>query len=312
MKLWKLGAFSGLTFAETEVHFNHDHYMPEIAALEKWNALAKKFFKRHQEDLRPSFYRRWAVTPHGKFTGRFEKEIYKLEQNLLRNCAGTYQTPRRNNVYADIIGADEVDAAENNSVEDTRKRRSGNQPRVENDPGHRMRHIVHNIKKWTEEYLTGCSNQQRVIARWQRFIEKWESEIEKNQVFQEEFKKEERYLRNNNGPGRPCGKIFQGFSYEGYSMELYDGSYDLNNRINDLRNTDFGNDQLKSMRPYEGLLEHHRVFTIDFAAKKLVSSTYFKVVTFEHISTPTNKAFLQYVAILLEGVLSMQRIMMVL
>ena len=58
-----------------------------------------------------------------------------------------------------------------------------------------MRHIVRNVEKWTEEYLTGCSNQKPVIARWRKFVDRWEREIAKNPIFQEEFKKEEKYLR---------------------------------------------------------------------------------------------------------------------
>ena len=242
MKIWKVGAFSGLSFAKTDVHFNHDHSMPEVAQLEKWNALAQKFFRMHQEDLRASFHRRWAVTRHGKYNGRFEKEIKKLEQNFMRKCAGTYQTPRQSN----------PDADDNDSTEVTRNRRSGDQLRVANNPGHRMRHIVHNVKKWTEEYLTGCSNQEKVMARWQKFDQVWEAEIAKSPAFQEEFKKEEKYLRSNDGPGRPCGRIYREFGLHGQYMELRDASYDTNNRIDDMGRTDFGNDQLMSMIPFPG------------------------------------------------------------
>ena len=252
MKIWKLSAVSGLTFAKTDVHFNHNHDMPEVAQLEKWNALAQKFFRMHQEDLRASFHRRWAVTRHGKYNGRFEKEIKKLEQNFMRKCAGTYQTPRRYDQGPVETYIDEVYDADTDSTGVTRKRRSGGQLRVANNPGHRMKHIVHNVQKWTEQYLTGCSNQGKVLKRWQKFTKKWEAEIDKSPAFQEEFKKEEKYLRSNDGPGRPCGRIYREFGLNGQYMELRDASYDTNNRIDDMGRTDFGNDQLMSMIPFPG------------------------------------------------------------
>jgi hypothetical protein len=113
-----------------------------------------------------------------------------------------------------------------------------------------MRHIVRNVEKWTKEYLTGCPNQDKVIHRWQKFVAKWESELKKNPVFQEDFKKEEKYLRNYE-EARPCGKIFTQFGLHGNSYELYDAAVDGFNGIDHLGDTDFGNDELMSMMPYE-------------------------------------------------------------
>jgi len=81
-------------------------------------------------------------------------------------------------------------------------------------------------------------------------VAKWESELKKNPVFQEEFKKEEKYLRNYDG-ARPCGKIFTQFGLHGNSYELYDAAVDGFNGIDHLGDTDFGNDELMSMMPYE-------------------------------------------------------------
>ena len=116
-----------------------------------------------------------------------------------------------------------------------------------------MRHIIRNVEKWIEKYLTGCSNQHKVISRWQRFVAKWEEELTKNPIFEEEFEQEEKHLSNYDGP-RPCGMIYREFGLHGYSMELFDASVDIQNGINDLGRTDFGNDELMSMMPYEGYI----------------------------------------------------------
>ena len=84
---------------------------------------------------------------------------------------------------------------------------------------------------------------------------RWENEIAKNPIFIEEFKKEEKYLRDNDGPGRPCGRIYREFGLHGQYMELRDASVDWRNGLGDLRETDFGNDELMSMVPYEGKTE---------------------------------------------------------
>ena len=74
---------------------------------------------------------------------------------------------------------------------ENRDRRSEDNLRVAHNPGRRMEHIVRNVEKWTEVYLTGCSNQKRVIDRWRKFVLRWETEIAKNPFFQQEYDKEE-------------------------------------------------------------------------------------------------------------------------
>ena len=206
----------------------------------------------HQADLRPVFYRKWAGT-----TGRFQREIKKLERNFNRKCGRKYpnRIPSRSSM-AKSNRSKRSENFQNEVVEDfpldSRERRSGDQLRVAHNPGHRMRHIVRNIEQWTGDYLTECSNQRTVTYRWQRFVRRWEDEIQKNPIFQEEFKKEERYLRNNAGPNRPCGRIYREFGLHGQYMELQDASSDENYGFDDLRWTVFGNDHLMSMVPFEG------------------------------------------------------------
>ena len=197
----------------------------------------------HQQDLRASFYRTWAGS-----NGRFRREITKLERNYMRKCSSKNLIPRRSSYSTDNSNSD---AEEENSSE-VRDRRSSGQLRVAHNPGHRIRHIIRNIEKWTEEYLTGCPKQQKVVNRWLRFVAKWEQEISKNPIFIEEFEKEERYLRNNDGPEKPCGRIYREFGLHGQYMELRDASVDDSNGIDNLGLTDFGNNQLMSMVPFEG------------------------------------------------------------
>lgn len=89
-----------------------------------------------------------------------------------------------------------------------------------------------------------------------RFVERWEHEISKNPIFIEEFEEEERYLSDFEEDfypeGKPCGRIYREFGLHGEYMELRDASINHRNDIHDLRETDFGNDQLMSMVPFEG------------------------------------------------------------
>ena len=205
----------------------------------------------HEADLRPQFYRRWAGQ-----NGRFQREIRKLEKNFLRKCSNKNSIPRR--YKRPQAKADQVSRRSIGSYHEliaelspkNRDRRSEGQLRVAHNPGHRMRHIVRNVEKWTEEYLTGCSNQVTVISRWRRFVDRWESEMLKNPIFQQEFEKEAKYLKQTRGqPGQPCGRLYREFGLHGSYMELQSGE---NYGFGNLGYTDFGNDELMSMIPYEG------------------------------------------------------------
>ena len=118
----------------------------------------------HQADLRPKFYKRWAGRNQ-----RFRREITKLEKNYSRKCSNKYLMPRPS---SNVIDESTSDVQENqmSTENDIRERRSRGQLRVAHNPGHRMRHIIRNIERWTEEYLTGCSNQEKVIKRWLRMV----------------------------------------------------------------------------------------------------------------------------------------------
>ena len=219
-----------------------------MAQLDKWNDLANKFFRIHKDDLRPRFHRRWAG--NSGTNGRFQHEIGKLKKSFDRKCSNKDSVPRRTKAKSSA----DSDEKKNNFSED-RERRSHGQLRVAHNPGHRMKHIVRNVEKWTEIYLTGCLNQNKIVNRWRRFAAKWEREISKNPIFSEEFEEEERYLRNNDGPGKPCGRIYSQFGLHGRYMELRDASADNSNGFDALRETDFGNDELMSMAPFEGKWE---------------------------------------------------------
>merc|ERR1712156_634817 len=88
--------------AKTDVHFNHDHDIPEVAQLEKWNGLAQKFFRHHGADLRKPFLARWG----GGKKGRFEREIKKLEQAYARKCSEKDTTSVRSS-YSTVEDTDD-------------------------------------------------------------------------------------------------------------------------------------------------------------------------------------------------------------
>ena len=234
--------------SKTDINFNYRHKFLEIAQLEKWNDLAQKFFRMHEADLRSEFYEKWAGT-----NGRFHREVLKLEKNYKRPCRhnwpnriprqSTYRPVRSANFQNDVVG--EISLG-------SRERRSDGKLKVAHNPGHRMKHIARNVHKWTEEYLNGCKNRKKVLNRWLKLSGRWEKEIAKTPIFQEEFEAEKRYLRNNDGPGKPCGRIYREFGLHGQYMELRDASVDQSNGIQDLAETAFGNDELMSMVPFEG------------------------------------------------------------
>lgn len=297
---------------QTDVHFNYDHESPEVAILEMWNDLAQKFFRMHQADLRPRFHQKWAGTDSQK--GRFEKEIKKLEKNFNRKCSSKnlITTPLK----SDKVSRRSVDSYDEFAREFfPRAQRSAGQPSFDNNPGHRMRHIVRNVEKWTEDYLTGCSNQKIVIARWKRFTARWENEMAKNPIFAEEFKKEEAYLKETRSTrnARPCGRIYKEFGLHGEYRELLDSSHDDprlcaadGHGFNDMSHglcllTHDWNDQLMSMIPYSGKIPR---ISIPGVNKE------FKGAIFGHTKITTNMAILLSVMILLD-VLSLSVIGMV-
>ena len=73
--------------AKTDVHFNRDHEFHQVAELEKWEALADKWFRFHGDNLRKSFLARWSG-PNGEWNkGRFQKEMSKLKKSFARKCS---------------------------------------------------------------------------------------------------------------------------------------------------------------------------------------------------------------------------------
>ena len=210
----------------------------------------------HKDELPARFYRNWATrnrtTKNGLSfgTGRFQHEIGKLKRHFLK-CSNKDMI--RRNVGYSINSDDDLD---DKTGFKKKERRSVNQLegqlKVSHNPGHRMRHIVGNVKKWTENYLIGCDKKQSIVDRWERFETRWNIKLKGDSIFKKEFEEEERYLRNYDGPGRPCGRIYREFGLHGEYMELRDASFDDTNGYDDLRRTVFGNDQLMSMVPFEG------------------------------------------------------------
>ena len=153
------------------------------------------------------------------------------------------------------FAAESLPRKKNNNSSEARERRSHGhgEVRVANNPAHQARHIIKNLEKWTELYLAGCRNRDKIVRRWGKFVLRWMQEIAKNPIFVEEFAKEETYLRSHGTrKGRRCGYIYNQFGLSGREMTLYDASEDDTNGFDDLGRTDFGNDELMSMVPYAG------------------------------------------------------------
>lgn len=260
----------GIINCETDVYYNYDHKYPELAELTKWNDLAQKFFRNHGQDLRRSFVKRWNGS-----NGRFTKEIKKLETAFNRKCSSKHLVPRSRieevPESSNITHYDYIDYMF--WSEPMRKKKSvGDELRVLHNPGHKLRHIVHNVHQWTEVYLTGCRNQEKIVKRWGGsnknggFIKRFENQIEKSPALYQEFQKEEKFLRTADKSTKPCGRIYSKFGLDGNSHLLYDASVNSLYGLDDMRNTEFGNDELMSMAPYPG-----RFLTKNFPIKALES-----------------------------------------
>ena len=227
------------------IEFNPDGKSTELAQLEKWSKLAHKFFDLHGSDLRKSFVRKWI----GSENQKFDKQITKLTRAF--NRCGTHLDPvmldipqNYTNIEADVDGQN-------------REKRSNEDPRIMERPGHRILHVVHNMKKWTKTYLSECKNQNKIVTRYEKFEDKFENELMKSPVFADEFREDEVLLENleqraiREGRGRACGKIWSEFGLHGKNIVVYDSSIDEDNGFHDLGRTTFGRYKLQSMQVLE-------------------------------------------------------------
>ena len=297
--------------AKTDVHFNHDHEFPQVAELEKWEALAGKWFRLHGDNLRKSFSAIWSG-PDGKYSpdGRFQKEIKKLKRSFARKCANkkTLHGRKKQEQTEEAPGADglvqQVKSFNGTSIDDeyhhfknittfntTRERRSDQNNSILNS-GDRIRHVIRNLEEWVETTLSTCPKTENIINRWRRFAAKWEVELDTNPIFQEEIEEEKRNFRSQGSGNERCGVIYREFGLHGKYLYLYDAGVNPTNGYDYLGDTDFGNDQLMSMKPLPGMKK--------LALNSLNEITYFKhlmfkVATFELISTPIKKVIHRFV-----------------
>lgn len=248
---------------QTDVQFNHDHEFHQVAELEKWEDLAGKWFRLHGDNLRKSFSKKWKG-PNGEFSpeGRFQKEIKKLKKSFDRNCSNKKTFHGRKNEGADGL-AQQVKFLNGTSIDDetfkntttsnaTRERRSSENSEKIHNSGDRIRHVILNIEQWVEETLSNCGNTNKIITRWRNFAKKWERELEKNPIFEQEIEEEKRYFRSQGTADERCGVIFTQFGLHGNQLYLYDAGIKSEHGIDDLGETNFGNDELMSMKPLPG------------------------------------------------------------
>ena len=241
---------------KTDIYFNYDHDHRQIAQLEKWTALADKWFQLHGNELRKKFSDRWSGQ-----NGRFKKEIAKLEKSFHRKCSHKAVYPQQP-AYGEISYEDQTyeDVQESTISSSTRKRRSDDNSESLDNSGERIIHIIRNIEKWVETYIRTCPNSERIVKRWGGsngsggFVGKWERQITKNPIFQEQAEAlKKRYFRNSANGNQRCGRIFREFGLHGHPLQLYDAAADPRNGIGRLGDTDFGNNQLMSMKPEPGI-----------------------------------------------------------
>ena len=229
-----------------------------MAQLEKWNALAQKWFKNHGDDLREKFRTKWSGS-----NGRFQKEIKKLERSFARKCSTKKSVPKwmKNGVdhlnEADLQTLDEQPSNSTDASDSSKKRRSDDDLTIVHNSGVRILHIFSNIDHWIEAYLKKCGGTGKIVKRWQRFLTKWKSEIAKNPIFQEEIEEDERSLRQQDAAAgrsgaRRCGELFSQFGLNGRRYIIYDASVDRSQGIDYLGDHPLGNDELMSVKPYPG------------------------------------------------------------
>ena len=121
---------------------------------------------------------------------------------------------------------------------------------LNNDPYNKL--IIQEIKAWIEENLFGCNDYKKIASKWQRFSTKWNNSIKPSSIVHQDTTDNEKHSRTFRDPSLICGTIHQERHLRGYSLKLYDAGVDDNNGFNNLGDTSFRHDRLKSMRPAKG------------------------------------------------------------
>ena len=192
--------------------------------------------------------------------GRFQREINKLEKSFYRKCSNkTTHTELADSLETSNEDRTFESVQESTISKSTRERRSDENSENFHNAGDRIIHVIRNVEKWVETYMNTCPNTEKIVKRWGGsngsggFVGKWEREIAKNPVFQEEIKEQKRYFRNSANGDLRCGVIFDEYGLHGNHLQLYDSAADPRMGINRLSLTDFGNNQLMSMKPEKGI-----------------------------------------------------------
>ena len=237
--------------------------------MEKWSALADKWFRLHGNELRKKFSDRWSGQ-----NGRFKREIAKLEKSFHRKCSHKAVYPQKpDNLESSNEEQTYEDVQESKISSSTRKRRSDDNSESLDNSGERIIHIIRNIEQWVETYIRTCPNSERIVKRWGGsngsggFVGKWEREISKNPIFQEQAEAQiKRYYRNGANGEERCGRIYKHFGlhigHDDVPLNLYDAAVDPRNGIDRLIDTDFGNNHLMSMKPEPGIF--HKTANIQY------------------------------------------------
>ena len=179
---------------------------------------------------------------------------------------------------------------------------------MNNDPYNKL--IIQEIKAWIEENLFGCNDYKKIASKWQRFSTKWNNSIKPSSIVHQDTTDNEKHSRTFRDPSLICGTIHQERHLRGYSLKLYDAGVDDNNGFNNLGDTSFRHDRLKSMRPAKGN------FKLKLRTKKtwkhfLKLPSNLKVATFGHINMKIKKDTLQYVKIIILDAISILQAVMV-
>ena len=227
-----------------------------------------------------------------------------MEKSFHRKCSHKAVYPQEP-AYGEISNEDQLyeDVQESKISSSTRKRRSDKNPESLDNSGDRIIHIIRNIEKWVETYIQTCPNSERIVKRWGGsngsggFVGKWERQISKNPIFQEQAEaQKKRYFRNSANGDLRCGRIFREFGLHGHPLQLYDAGADPRNGIGRLSDTDFGDNQLMSMKPEKGIFQKQQIYSVwTLLQSNLKYSFNIKDAIFEHTNIPTQKDIHQFV-----------------
>ena len=200
----------------------------EIAQLHKFKHLSEKFFKAHGSQFSEQLMDRWmdSVTEDGNLTeGRFARILEHMER-VFNTCGIHHDALERSNSTI-------IEDLDTNFAAESRKKRSvddisigidendfvmNSQDEPSHENGDRLMHVISGMRKWAEQYLYFCPN-QNLVSKLRKIEDQWRKRFQNMQS----FKDSEIESRASGGQPRSCGAMYKSLGLRGDQVKMRDG-----------------------------------------------------------------------------------------